>query len=74
MDKVQSFEFATCQEAGLHGACYPGTNDPIPCGQPGKMVVWHNYDGKNVYVMCLACGTHNVRNRRGIELVPKEGD
>ncbi len=54
------------------GICIPGTNDPIPCGQPGFMVVLHVHDGRNVYVMCAACGTHNVKNRGGIELTPKK--
>ena len=60
-----------CQESNLMGICKPGTNEPIPCGQPGAKVVFHQHDGRNVYVMCAGCADHNIKNRRGIEFVPK---
>ena len=56
-----------CQESSIHSTA----ELDVPCGEPGAMVVFHQRDGRNVYVMCEACGTHNVRNRRGIELVAK---
>lgn len=61
-----------CQEANLQGICFPGTFDPIPCGQPGAKVVFHQHDGRNVYVMCLACADHNIKNRGGIEMLPAQ--
>lgn len=59
-----------CQEANSMGIEIAG--EPVPCGQPGAKVVFHQHDGRNVYVMCAACADHNIRNRRGIELVPSE--
>ncbi len=35
----------------------------IPCGAPAAAIVWHAHDGKHIYLMCLACAWHNVRNR-----------
>jgi hypothetical protein len=61
-----------CQEANMMGIMMPGTDDPMPCGRPGAKVVFHQHDGRNVYVMCDGCADHNIRNRGGIELVPKE--
>ena len=63
-----------CQEANLSGVCKPGTYDPIPCGQPGAKIIFHQHDGRNVYVMCLPCADHNIRNRGGVELVQKNVD
>lgn len=49
---------ATCQEVTMMvGDRY------VRCGQPAVMVVDHG--GREIYWMCLACGTHNVRNRGG---------
>ena len=59
-----------CQEANLLGICI--NDEPIPCGEPGSRVVFHQHDGRHVYVMCEPCATHNIRNRGGTELVPKE--
>ena len=59
-----------CQEANLLGIAI--NDEPIPCGQPGAKVVFHQHDGRHVYVMCLPCAEHNIRNRGGVELVPKE--
>ena len=56
-----------CQEANLHGICIAG--EPVPCGAPGAKVVFHQHDGRLVYVMCLPCADHNIRNRGGVELV-----
>ena len=56
-----------CQEANLLGVVING--EPVPCGQPGAKVVFHQHDGRNVYVMCLPCAHHNIRNRGGVELV-----
>ena len=56
-----------CQEANLHGICIAG--EPVPCGAPGAKVVFHQHDGRHVYVMCLPCADHNIRNRGGVELV-----
>ncbi len=58
-----------CQEANMLGICIDG--EPVPCGQPGDKVVFHQRDGRHVYVMCAGCADHNIRNRRGIELVAK---
>ncbi len=46
-------------------------DEPVPCHRPGAKVVFHQHDGRNVYVMCEACADHNIRNRRGIELIEK---
>ena len=43
----------------------------IACGRPGASAVFHKKD-RHVYVMCEACTYHNIKNRGGIELVPKE--
>ncbi len=59
-----------CQEANLLGIVING--EPVPCGQPGAKVVFHQHDGRNVYVMCLPCADHNIRNRGGVELVEVE--
>lgn len=64
-----NLEGTKCQEANLFGIMVAG--ELVPCGKPGKMIVWHNRDGKHLYIMCEACGDHNVRNRGGIELTPK---
>lgn len=56
-----------CQEANSFGIEIGG--EPVPCGQPGDKVVFHQNDGRNVYVMCAPCADHNIRNRGGIELV-----
>ncbi len=69
-DWLIQLEHTRCQEAHISGAMIG--DRPIECGQPGTMVVFHKHDGQNVYVMCDACGSHNIKNRRGIELVPKE--
>lgn len=58
-----------CQEASLTGMVI--NNEPVPCGMPGAKVVFHQHDGRNVYVMCASCADHNIKNRRAIELVPK---
>ncbi len=44
----------------------------IACGRPGAKVVFHQRDGRNVYVMCDACAYHNLKNRGGVELVEKD--
>ena len=59
-----------CQEANMMGIVIAG--EPVPCGRPGAKVVFHQNDGRNVYVMCDGCADHNIRNRGGIELVAKE--
>lgn len=43
----------------------------IDCGRPASSIVWHNVD-QRAYRMCEACTDHNVRNRGGIELTPKD--
>lgn len=56
-----------CQEAShLSRETY------VPCGRPGWGVVFHQHDGRNVYVMCDACAHHNVKNRGGALLWPRE--
>ena len=44
----------------------------IECGRPGYTVVFHQNDGKHVYIMCNQCADHNIKRRGGIELVTKE--
>lgn len=56
-----------CQEANLMGIVI--NDEPVPCGKPGAKVVFHQNDGRHVYVMCLPCADHNIKNRGGIELV-----
>jgi len=63
------FSRTMCQEAVATSPIDP--TQPILCGKPGTTVVWHNHDGQNVYIMCDMCAWHNIKNRRGIELVPK---
>jgi len=60
-----------CQEANMRGELIPGTGEPMPCGRPGARVVFHQNDGRNVYVMCEPCASHNLKNRGGVELVEK---
>jgi len=64
-----NWEHTRCQEASLSGMVI--NDEPVPCGRPGAMVIWHNNDGRNVYVMCEMCGDHNIRNRGGIKLAEK---
>ena len=59
-----------CQEATAFGLVING--EIVPCGQPGAKVVFHQRDGRHVYVMCLPCADHNIKNRGGIELVEKQ--
>ncbi len=44
---------------------------PIECRRtsPGSRIVFHQNDGRNVYVMCDQCADHNIRRRGGVELV-----
>ena len=70
MNRTINFKYTACQEV-------TGTNPVddtklILCGRQGAHVIWHNRDGKHVYIMCDACADHSVKNRRAIELVPKE--
>lgn len=55
-----------CQEASIHSR-----ETFIACARPGAQFVFHEKD-RRVYVMCEACAYHNLKNRGGIELVPKE--
>ena len=59
-----------CQEAHVSGLVIGGK--PARCGNPGAKIIFHQHDGRHVYVMCEGCATHNLRNRRAIELVPAE--
>jgi len=43
----------------------------IDCGSPSVAIIWHNKD-QRAYRMCEPCADHNVRNRRGVRLVPFE--
>ncbi len=56
-----------CQEASMLSR-----ETYIPCGRPSAAVIFHQHDGRNVYVMCAACADHNIRHRSGIELVAKK--
>lgn len=38
----------------------------------GSRIVFHQHDGRNVYVMCDQCADHNIRRRGGVELVERE--
>jgi len=67
--KELDFRNTRCQETIATSPI--GPTQPISCGQPGTTVVWHNNDGKHMYIMCDACARHNINRRRGIELVPK---
>ncbi len=58
-----------CQEANMAGIVI--NDEPVPCGRPGAKVVFHQHDGRNVYVMCDSCADHNIRNRGGIELIER---
>ena len=64
------FKYSRCQE--VLGASPVDPEKLFECGKPATMVVFHSHDGRNVYTMCEMCGYHNVKNRGGIELVPKE--
>jgi hypothetical protein len=55
-----------CQEALGEN---PVTHELVECGEPGAKVVFHQHDGRNVYVMCLPHADHNLRNRGGVELI-----
>ena len=60
----------TCQEAKM-----TDPNDDtkyIECGRRGFTVIWHQRDGKHVYVMCEMCAYHSIKNRGAEELVLKE--
>lgn len=53
-----------CQEAAFSlGANY------IECGRPATHLVFHEHDGRNVYLMCDACAYHNVKNRGAVLLM-----
>ena len=64
-----NFENTKCQEVLGESPIPP--HPLIECGKQGSAVIWHNHDGKNVYIMCEMCAYHSVKNRRAIELVPK---
>lgn len=57
-----------CQEASVHSR-----ETFVACGAPGAAVIFHQHDGRNVYVMCAGCAAHNVRNRGAAQIFP-EGD
>ena len=50
----------TCQEASIHSR-----ETFMPCGAPAAAIVWHERDGKHLYLMCAHCAAHNIRNRGG---------
>ena len=62
-------EDTTCQEIIATSPIDP--TQGIECGRPGHTVIWHQRDGRHVYVMCDQCAYHNVKNRGGIDLLAK---
>ena len=62
-------EKAKCQEVLGESPVPP--HPLVECGKPGAKVIWHNHDGRNVYVMCDMCAWHSLKNRGAIELVVK---
>lgn len=56
-----------CQEASTHSR-----ETFVACSKPGAAVIFHQHDGRHVYVMCAGCAEHNVRHRGGVQLYPTE--
>ncbi len=66
-----TFELALipCQE--VTGSAVTDEGDILlHCHRAGQTLVWHQKD-RRAYVMCDQCSYHNIKNRGGIELVPK---
>lgn len=60
--------YATCEETTGGTTCNAcGEMKYFRCGNPASMAVWHQRD-RRVYYMCTWCGSHNVRNRGGIDV------
>lgn len=66
MTRTINWTNLTCQEVVNR----IGTIDVL-CGHAASAIIFHQHDGRHLYLMCPACADHAIRNRRAIELEEK---